>query len=124
MSAASGMISHREGSPANTIMVDVEPGDTTGIYYVLLPFSASWQDFKDWLRVDCDVEYVELFQLSTSGWIRLRGQENVTKLMSRLRDVRFQDNSPQDIVDLGHGHRLRPPKLIVSLRTCHPRERA
>ncbi|KAG6039278.1 hypothetical protein E4U19_006540 [Claviceps sp. Clav32 group G5] len=105
-------------------MVDVEPGDTTGIYYVPLPLSASWQDFKDWLRVDCDVEYVELFHLSTSGWIRLRGQENVTKLMSRLRDVKFQDNSSQErhnIVDLGHGDRLRP-KLIVSLRTCHPRE--
>lgn len=34
MSATSGMISHQAGSPANTIMVDVEPGDTTGIYYV------------------------------------------------------------------------------------------
>lgn len=33
--------------------------------------------------MDCDVEYVELFQLSTSGWIRLRGRENVTKLMCK-----------------------------------------
>ncbi|KAG6136704.1 hypothetical protein E4U28_004929 [Claviceps purpurea] len=107
-------------------MVDVEPGDTTGIYYVPLPLSATWQDFKDWLRVDCDVEYVKLFQLSTSGWIRLRGKENVTKLMSRLRDVKFQDNSSQarhNIVDLSHGDRLRP-KLIVSLHACRPQETA
>lgn len=34
MSAALGIICRQAGSPEDTIMVDVEPGDTTGIYYV------------------------------------------------------------------------------------------
>lgn len=44
-----------------------------------MPFGTSWQDLKDWLRVDCDVDHVELFQSSTSGWIRLRGEGNFNK---------------------------------------------
>ncbi|KAG6008586.1 hypothetical protein E4U21_004226 [Claviceps maximensis] len=78
------------------MMADVEPGEKTGIYYMPicnLPFGTSWQDFKDWLRVDCDVEHVELFQSSTSGWIRLRGEDNFNKAWSRLKKEYFRNRA-------------------------------
>ncbi|KHN95144.1 Nucleotide-binding, alpha-beta plait [Metarhizium album ARSEF 1941] len=77
-------------------MADVEPGHKTGVYYMPicnLPFGTSWQDFKDWLRVDCDVDHVELFQSSTSGWIRLRGEENFNKAWSRVKKEYFRNRA-------------------------------
>ncbi|KAG6006914.1 hypothetical protein E4U43_000385 [Claviceps pusilla] len=87
----------RQGGPEKkVIMTDVEPGEKTGIYYMPicnLPFGTSWQDFKDWLRVDCDVDHVELFQSSTSGWIRLRGEKNFNKAWTRLKKEYFRNRA-------------------------------
>ncbi|KAG5930410.1 hypothetical protein E4U42_001657 [Claviceps africana] len=77
-------------------MVDVEPGEKTGIYYIPicnLPFGTSWQDFKDWLRLGCDVDHVELFQTSTSGWIRVLGEENFNKAWMRLKKDYFRNRA-------------------------------
>ncbi|KAG6040877.1 hypothetical protein E4U41_006789 [Claviceps citrina] len=87
-------MSRQGGSEKKVTMVDVEPGEKTGIYYMPicnLPFGTSWQDLKDWLRVDCDVDHVELFQSSTSGWIRLRGEENFNKAWTRLKNEYFRN---------------------------------
>ncbi len=81
----------------------VPPGGETGVYYipisnvrrtscrtgvhqaraacadptcVQLPFSATWQQVKDFLRQVAPVEHVEIFPRSTSGWIRVRGHDN------------------------------------------------
>ncbi|KAM0482836.1 hypothetical protein ACHAP7_003937 [Fusarium lateritium] len=63
----------------NTVQADVGPGDETGIYYITicnLPFGTSWQQLKDWTRTACVVDHIEVFQSSTSGWVRVRGREN------------------------------------------------
>ncbi|QPH01771.1 hypothetical protein C2857_005974 [Epichloe festucae Fl1] len=89
-------MSRQGGSEKKVIMADVEPGEKTGVYYMPicnLPFGTSWQDFKDWLRVDCDVDHVELFQSSTSGWIRLRGEENFNKAWTRLKTEYFRNRA-------------------------------
>ncbi|EFY98632.1 RNA recognition motif (RRM) superfamily protein [Metarhizium robertsii] len=89
-------MSRQGGSEKKVIMADVEPGEKTGVYYMPicnLPFGTSWQDFKDWLRVDCDVDHVELFQSSTSGWIRLRGEENFNKAWSRVKNEYFRNRA-------------------------------
>ena len=84
-----------------TIQADVGPGDQTGIYYITicnvrfspvapivlpslhhtsdhiqLPFGTSWQQLKDWARSACDVDHIEVFQNSTSGWVRVKGKDN------------------------------------------------
>lgn len=41
-----------------------------------LPFNVSWQQIKDYVRQVCDVDHVEVFQKSTSGWVRVKGREN------------------------------------------------
>ncbi|KAL3965717.1 hypothetical protein ACCO45_000025 [Purpureocillium lilacinum] len=70
----------RNESPANTVMRDVDSGDDSGVYYLLissLPFGTRWQAFKDWVREGgCEVDHVEVFQKSTNGWVRLIGREN------------------------------------------------
>ncbi|RFN51001.1 hypothetical protein FIE12Z_4737 [Fusarium flagelliforme] len=62
-----------------TIQADVAPGNETGIYYITicnLPFGTSWQQLKDWTRTACVVDHIEVFQGSTSGWVRVKGREN------------------------------------------------
>ncbi|OAA43142.1 Nucleotide-binding, alpha-beta plait [Metarhizium rileyi] len=92
-------MSRQGGSEKKVIMADVEPGEKTGVYYMpicndnQLPFGTSWQDFKDWLRADCDVDHVELFQSSTSGWIRLRGEDNFNKAWSRMKKEYFRNRA-------------------------------
>lgn len=44
-----------------------------------LPFNVSWQQMKDYVRQVCDVDHVEIFQKSTSGWVRVKGRENFDK---------------------------------------------
>ncbi|POR34843.1 RNA recognition motif domain protein [Tolypocladium paradoxum] len=77
----------RNEAPDNTVMRDVPPGDETGIYYILLgglPFGTIWQLLKDWLReAGCDVDHIEVFQKSTSGWIRLIGKDNFERALRR-----------------------------------------
>lgn len=41
-----------------------------------LPFNASWQQLKDFVRQKCTVDHVEIFPKSTSGWVRVRGLDN------------------------------------------------
>jgi hypothetical protein len=93
---------------SKTIMLEVEPGSVTGEYYVMLanvscenssslfqcqaadssyfqlPFRTSWQELKDWVRRGCDVDHVEVFNGSTTGWVRLMGRENYEKAMGTL----------------------------------------
>ncbi|RCI10147.1 hypothetical protein L249_8417 [Ophiocordyceps polyrhachis-furcata BCC 54312] len=75
----------RNEAPDNTIMRDVPPGEETGIYYIIisgLPFGTIWQLLKDWLRhAGCDVDHIEVFQKSTSGWIRLIGKPNFERAL-------------------------------------------
>ncbi|PHH63578.1 hypothetical protein CDD81_5670 [Ophiocordyceps australis] len=77
------------------MMKDVPPGDETGIYYILvsgLPFGTIWQLLKDWLREGgCQVDHIEIFQKSTSGWIRLIGKDNFELALERLRCVPYNN---------------------------------
>ncbi|RBA09256.1 hypothetical protein FPRO05_06393 [Fusarium proliferatum] len=70
-----------------TVQADVGPGDETGIYYITicnLPFATSWQELKDWTRTACVVDHIEVFQSSTSGWVRVRGRENFERAWAAL----------------------------------------
>lgn len=54
---------------------------TPGLIYLLignlqLPFNVSWQQIKDYVRQVCEVDHVEIFQKSTTGWVRVKGREN------------------------------------------------
>jgi hypothetical protein len=65
-----------------TIQADVGPGNKTGIYYITvcnLPFGTSWQGLKDFIRDVCKVDHVQVFDTSTSGWVRLCGRHNFEK---------------------------------------------
>ncbi|KAJ4141039.1 hypothetical protein NW768_000246 [Fusarium equiseti] len=69
-----------------TIQADVAPGNETGIYYITicnLPFGTSWQQLKDWTRTACVVDHIEVFQGSTSGWVRVKGRENFENAWSK-----------------------------------------
>ncbi|KAF4335398.1 hypothetical protein FBEOM_10759 [Fusarium beomiforme] len=73
-----------------TVQADVGPGDETGIYYITicnLPFGTSWQELKDWTRPSCLVDHIEVFQSSTSGWVRVRGRENFERAWSEQISV-------------------------------------
>ncbi|EQK98188.1 RNA recognition motif domain protein [Ophiocordyceps sinensis CO18] len=85
----------RNETPENTIMRDVPAGDESGIYYIImsgLPFATIWQLLKDWLRqAGCDVDHIEVFQKSTSGWIRLMGKENFERALHHLQTVPYNN---------------------------------
>ncbi|KAF4452277.1 hypothetical protein F53441_4872 [Fusarium austroafricanum] len=73
-----------------TVQADVGPGDETGIYYITicnLPFGTSWQELKDWTRPVCAVDHVEVFQNSTSGWVRVRGRENFERAWGKSKST-------------------------------------
>ncbi|KAJ4268455.1 hypothetical protein NW762_002518 [Fusarium torreyae] len=83
-------------STENTVQADVGPGDKTGIYYITicnLPFGTSWQQLKDWTRTACVVDHIEVFQGSTSGWVRVRGKENFDKAWGLLNGGVFNGRS-------------------------------
>ncbi|KAK5990287.1 hypothetical protein PT974_08554 [Cladobotryum mycophilum] len=89
-------MSSKPSSSEMTIQADVAPGDKTGIYYITicnLPFGSSWQELKDWLRQACTVDHIELFQTSTSGWVRLRGKDNFEKAWKHINSVDFKGRS-------------------------------
>ncbi|KAI1026450.1 hypothetical protein LB505_005354 [Fusarium chuoi] len=74
-------------SESRAVQADVGPGDETGIYYITicnLPFATSWQELKDWTRTACVVDHIEVFQSSTSGWVRVRGRENFERAWAAL----------------------------------------
>ncbi|KJZ79006.1 hypothetical protein HIM_01779 [Hirsutella minnesotensis 3608] len=85
----------RNESPENTMMRDVPPGDETGIYHIIisgLPFGTIWQLLKDWLRqAGCDVDHIEIFQKSTSGWVRLIGRDNFERALYHLQMVPYNN---------------------------------
>ncbi|RDA90684.1 hypothetical protein CP533_4668 [Ophiocordyceps camponoti-saundersi (nom. inval.)] len=89
------VIMPRNEAPDNTIMRDVPAGEETGIYYILisgLPFGTIWQLLKDWLRqAGCDVDHIEVFQKSTSGWIRLIGKHNFERALLHLQTVPYNN---------------------------------
>ncbi|KAH6606662.1 hypothetical protein Trco_005815 [Trichoderma cornu-damae] len=76
-----------------TILKDVEPGDKTGDYYVTfgnLQFKSTWRELKDWLSEYCTVDFVEVFPLSSSGWIRLQGKDNFEKALAHIHSEPFK----------------------------------
>ncbi|KAF9773921.1 hypothetical protein IL306_008177 [Fusarium sp. DS 682] len=79
-----------------TVQADVGPGDETGIYYITicnLPFGTSWQELKDWTRPACLVDHIQVFQSSTSGWVRVRGRENFERAWSVFNGGVFKGRS-------------------------------
>ncbi|KAL7941709.1 hypothetical protein V8C42DRAFT_175730 [Trichoderma barbatum] len=77
-----------------TSQQDIEPGDTTGDYYITfcnLPFHSTWQEVKDWVSAQCPVDFVEVFPISCSGWLRLRGKDNFMKASAYMQSERFKD---------------------------------
>ncbi|KAL0930838.1 uncharacterized protein CTRU02_213573 [Colletotrichum truncatum] len=70
----------------------VPPGTETGIFYIPicnLPFETRWKPLKEWLCRDCEVDYVQIFTISTSGWIRVRGSYNFHRVCGRLKEGVF-----------------------------------
>ena len=59
---------------------DMNPADMDG--YLQLPFHATWQELKDFVRQVVDVEHVAIFPKSTSGWVKIKGRENFVKAYS------------------------------------------
>ncbi|ROT35869.1 hypothetical protein SODALDRAFT_53022 [Sodiomyces alkalinus F11] len=81
---------------AKSILRDVEPGCKTGLYYITianLPFMTNWREIKDWLQCCCAVEHVEIFNSSTSGWVRVKGEENFLRAWALLNQGEFGGRS-------------------------------
>ncbi|KAL7803169.1 hypothetical protein V8C43DRAFT_323069 [Trichoderma afarasin] len=77
-----------------TSLKSVEPGDMTGNYYILfsnLPFNSTWQQVKDWVSASCDVDFVEVHPVSSSGWIRLKGKGNFRSAFTYMDNEPFKD---------------------------------
>uniref|UniRef100_A0A0D2XDD9 RRM domain-containing protein n=1 Tax=Fusarium oxysporum (strain Fo5176) TaxID=660025 RepID=A0A0D2XDD9_FUSOF len=105
-----------------TVQADVGPGDETGIYYITicnLPFATSWQELKDWTRTACVVDHIEVFQSSTSGWVRVRGRDNFERAWALLNGGVFKGRS---IIasDRNREHSIKikelatPPQAVIS----------
>ncbi|KAF7556070.1 hypothetical protein G7046_g6404 [Stylonectria norvegica] len=76
-----------------TILADVAPGNETGVYYITicnLPFGTTWQELKDWIRSACAVDHIEVFDSSTSGWVRVNGRHNFEKAWALLNGGVFR----------------------------------
>lgn len=95
------------GQLPETRMKMVDPGVVTGVYYItfcnvcvrpdsawlaILCFNVSdmlgeiqipphvpWQQLKRHIAQVCEVDRVEIFPASTSGWVRLKGHHNFEK---------------------------------------------
>ncbi|KAF6827021.1 hypothetical protein CMUS01_09179 [Colletotrichum musicola] len=70
----------------------VPPGPETGVYYIPicnLPFDTKWRPLKEWLCNDCEVDYVQVFTISTSGWIRVLGPYNFYAACDRMKEGVF-----------------------------------
>ncbi|KAF5018867.1 hypothetical protein F66182_9159 [Fusarium sp. NRRL 66182] len=83
-------------STKTTIQADVGPGNKTGTYYITicnLPFGTTWQQLKDWTRSVCIVDHIEVFQDSTSGWVRVNGRENFEKAWEFINGGTFNGRS-------------------------------
>ncbi|PSS03741.1 hypothetical protein BD289DRAFT_478236 [Coniella lustricola] len=96
----------------------VPPGSQTGIYYIPisnLPFNVSWQQMKDYVRQVCEVDHVEIFQRSTSGWVRVRGQENFEAAFSHLNGKEFNGRAI-----IAEGKNADSPILVRDLMVCKP----
>ncbi|KAK4083517.1 uncharacterized protein Triagg1_1179 [Trichoderma aggressivum f. europaeum] len=79
---------------STTSLKNVEPGNMTGDYYILfsnLPFNSTWQQVKDWVSASCDVDFVEVFPVSSSGWIRLKGKSNFRSAFTYMDNQPFKD---------------------------------
>lgn len=63
-----------------------------------LPFTVSWQQIKDYVRQVCDVDHVEVFQKSTSGWVRVKGRENFGKAFSMTLSFSHHETSLCEMV--------------------------
>lgn len=72
----------------------VPPGIQTGVYYIPvgnLPFDATWQQLKDFVREVATVDHVAIFKNSTSGWVKVTGHDNFTKAFAKLNGGLFKD---------------------------------
>ncbi|KAL6695954.1 hypothetical protein J3F84DRAFT_319477 [Trichoderma pleuroticola] len=77
-----------------TYLRNVMPGDITGDYYILfsnLPFKSTWRQVRDWVSASCNVDFVEVYPFSSSGWIRLKGRDNFMSAKTFMENEPFQD---------------------------------
>ncbi|KAI1078412.1 hypothetical protein F5B20DRAFT_582332 [Whalleya microplaca] len=96
-----------------TIQTMVPPGSQTNLYHIIvsnLPWQTSWQQLKDHVRTVCNVERVEVFNDSTSGWVAVRGRENYDAAFRLLNGGVF--NGRALIAD---GKNATEPKMIKEL---------
>ncbi|KAI0010155.1 hypothetical protein F4779DRAFT_616885 [Xylariaceae sp. FL0662B] len=96
-----------------TIQTMVPPGSQTNLYHIIvsnLPWQTSWQQLKDHVRTVCNVERVEVFNDSTSGWVAVRGRDNYDAAFRLLNGGVF--NGRALIAD---GKNATEPKMIKEL---------
>ncbi|KAK7225943.1 hypothetical protein V2G26_013946 [Clonostachys chloroleuca] len=77
------------GQLPETRMKMVDPGVVTGVYYITfcnIPPHVPWQQLKRHIAQVCEVDRVEIFPASTSGWVRLKGHHNFEKAWALLKD--------------------------------------
>ncbi|KAI9166912.1 hypothetical protein HJFPF1_03027 [Paramyrothecium foliicola] len=75
-----------------TVQAHIEPGDKTGVYYILLcnlPFGTTWQGLLAFVTPVCTVDHVQVFHGSTSGWVRVVGKNNFEKAWKHLNGGLF-----------------------------------
>ncbi|KAH7329246.1 hypothetical protein B0I35DRAFT_40033 [Stachybotrys elegans] len=75
-----------------TYQTSVGAGDKTGLYYITLcnlPFGTNWKSLKDFARHACSIDHVEVFENSTSAWVRVKGQDNFHKAWALLNGGTF-----------------------------------
>ncbi|CAG8972285.1 hypothetical protein HYALB_00001683 [Hymenoscyphus albidus] len=72
--------------------VFAEPGDSTGIYYIIvagLPWNCSWQELKDFARhlpggSKINVDHVVVYKGLTNGWVRVKDKKSFKKALEHL----------------------------------------
>ncbi|RBR22398.1 uncharacterized protein FIESC28_04492 [Fusarium coffeatum] len=111
-----------------TIQADVAPGNETGIYYITicnLPFGTSWQQLKDWTRTACVVDHIEVFQGSTSGWVRVKGRENFENAWAGLLNGGVFNGRLIVASDKNRSHSIKIRELVMPpQRTQKPQQGA
>ncbi|OIW33583.1 hypothetical protein CONLIGDRAFT_640690 [Coniochaeta ligniaria NRRL 30616] len=104
----------------------VQPGDVTGCYYLLvgnLQKDTGWSDIKDFLRNgSVDMDHVEVFPKTYTGWVRIYGRQNFDAAMSTsLRCVIPSHSRADDSAELFQSKPCRNRYIIPDGRNAtHP----
>lgn len=79
-------------APETDVPVFVEPGDSSGIYYIIvagLPWNCTWQELKDYTRnvpdgTTINIDHVVVYKGLTNGWVRVKDKKSFQKALGKI----------------------------------------